>query len=274
MSRIRLLLMRSIFAWLASVLCLTILPVSVITADEQPIIVRGDGTWRRMRVPVLMYHYVSVPPPGSDGYRINLSISPERFREHVDYLANSGYTTISLYDLDNALVYGTSLPEKPVILTFDDGYVDHYDNVFPVLKAYNMTGTFFIITQFVDQNQRGYLSWAQIAEMAAEGMDMESHTKTHPNLENRDYDFLVYQILGSLESLRSHTGRPTRMFCYPGGNYDDSTLALLRTTDILRAVTTEHGLTHTTDNRYQLPRLRITNQTGVPGLISLLKTRA
>jgi peptidoglycan/xylan/chitin deacetylase (PgdA/CDA1 family) len=266
-------LTQTLLMMLAAALLLTLLPVSTTGADDAGIMLRGDGTMRRMRVPVLMYHYVSLPPPGSDGIRINLSIAPERFREHVDYLANNGYTTISMYELDDALVFGKALPSKSVILTFDDGYVDHYEQVLPLLKAYNMTGTFFIITQFADQNAPGYMSWEQIADMAAQGMSMESHTRTHPNLSNRDYDFLVYQILGSMESLSAHTGLPVRMFCFPGGNYDANTLTVLNTTTLLRAVTTQHGVIQTTDNRYEMPRLRITNETGVPGLISLLRTR-
>jgi peptidoglycan/xylan/chitin deacetylase (PgdA/CDA1 family) len=254
-------------------LCLMLLSVMISRAEDEPVVVRGDGTLRRARVPILMYHYVSLPPPGSDGYRINLSISPDMFREHVDYLANSGYITVSLYDLDDALEFGKRLPDKPVILTFDDGYSDHYETVFPLLKERGMTGTFFVITQPVDQNQPGYLTWEQVTEMAAQGMDMESHSKTHPNLSNRDYDFLVYQILGSMESLTAHTGEAVRLFCYPGGNYDDNTLGVVSSANVLRAVTTEHGVVQTTDNRYELPRLRITNRTGVPGLVSLLKTR-
>jgi peptidoglycan/xylan/chitin deacetylase (PgdA/CDA1 family) len=266
--------LRVILAFLAAVLLLALLPGSPAGADnDASIVVRGDGTLRRTRVPILMYHYVSLPPPDADGFRINLSIAPDRFREHVAYLANNGYTTISLYELDDALVNGTPLPEKPVILTFDDGYIDHFENVFPLLKAYNMTGTFFIITQFIDQNTPGYLSWDQVTEMAANGMSMESHTRTHPNLSNRDYDFLVYQILGSMETLTAHTGLAIRMLCYPGGSYDVNTLKMVATTNLLRAVTTAHGAIQTTDNRFEMPRLRITNETGVPGLITLLRTR-
>jgi peptidoglycan/xylan/chitin deacetylase (PgdA/CDA1 family) len=242
------------------------------SAQDAPLTMRGDGTLRRIRVPILMYHYVSTPPPGSDEYRINLSIEPTMFRQHLQYLKDNGYTTISLYDLDAALSEGAALPAKPVVLTFDDGYSDHYVNAFPLLREFGMTATFFIITDTADHGSPNYMTWAQIDEMAAAGMSIESHTKTHHELRGRTYDFLVYEILGSLESVRAHTNETGQMFCYPVGRYDDLTLSVLASTDVLRAVTTEFGVWHTTDNRLEVPRVRISYNTGVNALAGLLST--
>jgi peptidoglycan/xylan/chitin deacetylase (PgdA/CDA1 family) len=108
--------------------------------------------------------------------------------------------------------------------------------------------------------------------MAQAGMSMESHTRDHPGLDGRDYDFLVYQLLGAQESLEHYTGKQPHMFCYPSGHYDDLVLTVLRTMPVWRAVTTQPGAFHTTDNRLEMPRLRITNDTGVLGLAMLLET--
>jgi hypothetical protein len=170
-----------------------------------------DGTLRRIRVPILMYHYVSYLPSDADEYRRDLTITPDMFLAHLAYLKQQGYETISLYQLDEALVNGTPIPPKPVILSFDDGYIDHYVNVFPALKAYGFTGTFFVITGLADANRPDYLNWRQIREMADAGMSMESHTKDHVDLRGKDYHFLVYQLLGSLESLSAYTGRSVHM---------------------------------------------------------------
>lgn len=229
-----------------------------------------DGTYRRIRAPILMYHYVSDLPDDADEYRTDLSISPEMFQAHMDALYTRGYTPISLYDLDDALLTGTPLPDDPVVLTFDDGYLDHYTNVLPVLKRYDFTGTFFVITGTADAGDPAHLSWTQIGQMAQAGMDMESHTKNHPDLRGRDYDFLVYQLLGSAESLQAYTGRASHILAYPGGRYDDAVLSVLATLPVWRAVTTEPGVLHTTDNRLEMPRQRIHNYTGVAGLLSLL----
>lgn len=238
-----------------------------ITPDLPPL---ADGTLRRIRVPILMYHYISPLPTNADAYRIDLSISPDIFQAHMQHLYSEGYSTISLYELQDALLQGTQLPSKPVILTFDDGYIDHYTNVFPVLLQYEFTGTFFIITGRSDANDPDYLSWEQIREMSAAGMSMESHTKNHQDLRGRDYDFLVYELLGSFESLSMHLGKAPHMFAYPVGHYDDFTLEVMRTIPYWRAVTTQPGMLHTTDNLLEMPRVRVHGNTGVSGLAYLL----
>lgn len=262
--------------WLAAIImCALLLSGAAFPAHSQdapPPQIIGDGTLRRIRVPILMYHYVSELPPDADAYRVDLTIRPDIFHEHLRYLHDEGYTTISLYDLDQALLYGTPLPARPVVLTFDDGYTDHYTNVFPMLKEFGFTGTFFIITGRVDSNDPAYMSWDQVKAMAEAGMSMESHTKSHLDLRGRDYDFLVYELLGSMESLEAHTGHPVGIFSYPAGRYDENTLLVLSELPVKRAVTTQSGIFETSDNRLELPRLRISSDTGVPGLAYLLNS--
>ena len=243
---------------------------SIAQDSTQPPHTMGDGTLRRIRVPILMYHYVSELPPNADDIRIGLTVAPHVFREHIQHLKTAGYQTVSLYEVHLALEFGTPLPPKPVVLTFDDGYIDHYSTVFPILQEHRFTGTFFIISRFADENNSGYMSWEQIAQMANAGMSMEAHTKTHADLRERSYDFLVHEILGNIESIQYHTGIEPRIFAYPVGHYDDTTLDVLSTTNILRAVTTQPGVYITTDNQLLLPRMRVTNETSVIGLQHLL----
>lgn len=240
------------------------------TSSEAVPTVQGDGTLRRIHAPILMYHYVSELPADADEIRTNLTVTPAIFQQQMEYLAAEGYTPLSLYEIDQALRWGMPLPENPVVLTFDDGHIDHYTHVFPVLQEFGFTGTFFIITDFADANRPQYLNWQQIQEMAQAGMHMESHTKSHVDLRNRTYDFLVYEILGSIESLQHHIQRPIGIFAYPAGRYDNTTLQILQTTPILRAVTTQPGTRLTTDNTLELPRMRVTNDVGVAGLPYLL----
>lgn len=230
----------------------------------------SDGTLRRIFVPILMYHYISPLPPEADEYRIDLTVEPETFRAHMQYLKSAGYVPVSLYEVDQALLTGSPLPEKPVVLTFDDGYIDHYTYVFPILQELGFTGTFFIITSFADNNYPAYLSWQQIKTMSDAGMSMEAHTKNHVDLRSRSRDFLIYEVMGSIESLNAHTGLSSRFFAYPVGHYDEAALSLLSETPIWRALTTQHGAFHTTDNRLEMPRIRIHGYTGVSGLAGLL----
>jgi peptidoglycan/xylan/chitin deacetylase (PgdA/CDA1 family) len=99
---------------------------------------------------------------------------------------------------------------------------------------------------------------------------MESHTKNHPDLSSRDRDFLVYEMLGSLESLTAHLGQPAHMFSYPAGQYDDLTLQIAREIGIQRAVTTQPGMFHTSDNWLELTRARVHGGTSAAGLEYLL----
>ena len=128
-----------------------------------------DGVARTVRVPILMYHYISEPPPGADIYRKDLSVAPDLFESHLQYLAQNGYQMITLDDLLYALTQGRPLPPKPVILTFDDGYEDNYQSAFRLLQKYGLVGHFFIITDFVNAGRVGYMTWPQIEEMAAAG---------------------------------------------------------------------------------------------------------
>lgn len=210
-------------------------------------------------------------PEDADPIRTDLTVVPDLFRAHVAVLRENGYTTITLDQLDAALLYGDPLPPRPVVLTFDDGYIDHYEQVFPMLQAAEMVGTFFVITGFADANRSGYLTWDQINRMASAGMRMESHTKTHQDLRNREHDFLVYEMLGSLQSLAAHTGRAPLMFAYPAGRYDAMTLVVLEQLPVSRAVTTQPGMLHTTDNRLEMTRIRVHGGTSAAGLMALVR---
>lgn len=263
---------RALFTCFASVLLVVpaLFRFAPVQSQDSVSLLPGDGVLRRIQVPILMYHYVSELPSDADVYRVDLTILPQMFRAHMQYLRDSGYATISLDDLDSALLYGTPLPPRPVVLTFDDGYIDHYAHVLPTLREFGFTGTFYVITGRADSNDPAYMNWTQISEMAAAGMTIGSHSKSHLDLRNRDYDFLVYELLGSMESLEAHTGYPVTTFSYPAGRYDDATLVVLRDLPIRRAVTTHPGMIHTTDNRLELSRIRISGDTGVPGLAYLL----
>jgi len=230
----------------------------------------GDGTLRRIAVPILMYHYVSVPPEDADVYRRDLSVTPTNFRAQMAFLAERGYTVIGLDDLNLALRWGAPLPPRPVVLTFDDGYADAYHVVFPILREFGYTGTFFVITRRLDEGHPAYLTWAQAREMAQAGMSIESHTSDHLDLRGRDSAFLIDQIQGSIERIEAHTGRRPRFFCYPSGRWDRGAVEALASLGIWAAVTTEGGIEHTTDAMLLLRRVRISGDTDLGTFAVLL----
>ena len=220
----------------------------------------GVYSWT-LKVPILMYHYISEPPADADIYRVDLSVTPDNFRQQLAWLRDNGYTGIDYYDLTMAIVGYAELPEKPVLLTFDDGYLDSYTNAFPALQEYGFKGTFFVVSQFIDSGREGYLTWPMIEEMARAGHRIESHSRTHPDLTEKDRDGLIWEILGSQQTIAAHIGYPPRYFCYPGGDYNEQTIQLLRELDFWGAVTTANDTWHGYNERFEWGRLRIRNDT-------------
>ena len=243
-------------------------PKSLVSPKPPPI---PDGWIRQVQVPILMYHYVSVPPPGSDVYRRDLSVSPDLFRSHLQALADGGYTPISMYDLVGHLNQGTPLPEKPVILTFDDGYRDNYENAFPLLQEFGMTGMFFVVSDYMDEGNPLYLSWDMAREMKAAGMFIESHGRNHASLRNRNDDYLVWQALGSAETIEHELGVRPRFITYPFGHYDRNTIRIFESAGFWGGVTINAGATHSTDNLFQLRRVRVRGTTSAGELVRLLE---
>jgi peptidoglycan/xylan/chitin deacetylase (PgdA/CDA1 family) len=204
-----------------------------------------------------MYHYISVPPADADTYRRDLSVTPENLDAQLAWLRENGYTAITLQHLLYHLTLGWPLPEKPIILTFDDGYADAYANAFPILQKYGFVGTFFIITDRITFGDPNYATWDQIVEMHNAGMDIQSHTRTHPDLRGLSEAQLLWQILGSKEAIEARTNKQVHFFCYPSGKYDANAIRALQQYGYWAAVTTEYGATHSLDNLFTLKRIRI-----------------
>lgn len=217
-----------------------------------------------------MYHYLSVPPADADIYRLDLSVTPERFAAHLDALQAAGYTTISLYDLLQNLMQGTPLPDKPVVITFDDGYRDNYENALPLLVARGMTATFFVVTDFIDEKRPEYVTWEMARAMYEAGMSIEAHGRDHTSLANRDNDYLVWQALGSLEAIEREVGVRPRFVSYPAGEYDQATMDLFHSANYWAGVTTVQGATQQSDDLFELPRVRVRGSTTPEELLRLL----
>lgn len=204
-----------------------------------------------------MYHYISAPPSNADAIRLDLSVPPDRFEAHLAYLRQAGYQTVTMQQLVYALSGQATLPAKPILLTFDDGYRDNYTNAFPLLRQYGYTGVFYIFTYPLDVGDPTYLSWDMVIEMHRAGMEFGSHTYRHSDLRGRDVDFLVYEIVGSKEAIEQHIGEPVRFFSYPAGRYDDLTIKVLDSAHFWSAVTTAWGIEQSYRNRFEMPRIRV-----------------
>jgi peptidoglycan/xylan/chitin deacetylase (PgdA/CDA1 family) len=227
---------------------------------------------RALTIPILMYHYISSPPKTSDRVRLDLSVTPMNFESELNYLASYSYTAVSLYDIYTALATGAPLPSKPVVITFDDGYRDAYVNAYPLLKKYHMTGTFFIVSDFINSGNSAYLTWDMVKEMSDGGMSIESHSRWHPDMRNRQNDFLVYQIMGPIEAITAYTGKRPHFFCYPSGRYDAAVIRVLKSADTWAAVTTQQGISHSLTDVMTWTRVRVRGSTTLQQFAELVQT--
>jgi peptidoglycan/xylan/chitin deacetylase (PgdA/CDA1 family) len=204
-----------------------------------------------------MYHHVNDLGPGASALDRDLTVSPQRFEEQLRYLRREGYEAISLNDLTLHLTIGQALPEKSVVITFDDGYVDAYTHAFPLLQRFGFSATFFLISEPMDTGISQFLTWDQVIEMHAAGMRFEPHSFNHPDMRNRDFDFVVFQILAPKEAIEARIGETCRFFAYPSGRYDQFVIDVLRSAGFWGGVLTEQGATHEISDLFTLQRVRV-----------------
>ncbi len=206
-------------------------------------------------VPILMYHYIRVNPVPSDIEGFNLSVTPRDFAEQVQWLANNGFHAVTMAEVRDFIRNGTPLPSKPIALTFDDGYDDAYSAARPVLAEHKMTGTFFIITGFVDHIH--YLTWDQVTSLDQEGFEIGSHTVHHLGLPFLSSMLRRSELDDSRSTLEGHLGHSVLDFCYPSGEVDGPTEQATQQAGYLSATTTQSGFARRGDDPLRLPRLRI-----------------
>ena len=203
-------------------------------------------------IPVLNYHQVE-PKDGNP-----LTLWPEQFEAQMEYLAAEGYTTITIDEMMDALENGTSLPEKSVIITFDDGYADNYEYAYPILKKYGFKATIFLIYDLTN-TYPNYLTWDQVAEMKASGLiHFESHTMTHANLaELTSVDELRHEIADSHDLLSEKLGYDMHYIAYPGGRVNEEIERITSAAGYRGGFTVHYGLSTPAEGRYQMDRIPI-----------------
>lgn len=228
----------------------------------------SDGS-RSVRVSSLMYHRVSWLPPAPDALRRDLTVSPADLEEHLQYLTTNGYHTITAVDLWWSLDTGKPLPPKPVLLSFDDGYVDHRDVVLPLLRRYGMVGTFAVTVNLVDKP--GYMTRAMVRELADAGMDVESHATDHVSLNKLSYASQVYQLCTSRKILSEWTGKDVRHFVYPSGDYLPLPAGPLVGCGYLTGFRKDGGSIQSSNEMLALRRVRVRGQQGLAALLLALQ---
>jgi peptidoglycan/xylan/chitin deacetylase (PgdA/CDA1 family) len=202
-------------------------------------------------VPVLYYH--SVTEPASN----EVTITPEKLRVQLKYIKDQGYITLTMSELKDYLLNNLPIPEKSIVITFDDGYMDNYYNAFPILKEFNMDATIFCITS--DLNGSYYLSKEAIKEMSSYGIDIESHTVNHPKLSKMTYEEQLTELKESKKTLESITGKTVDAVAYPFGDFNEDSVKAAKSAGYTLAFTTNRGLADRDDNPLKLDRIYISS---------------
>ena len=232
--------MRTILATILAFLFLLLLSENTLAAN--------------IKVPILTYHFIANNPNPKDKARDSLSVSPDKFEAQMDYLSKNGYTPITLdtlYGIYNGLA---GAPAKPVILTFDDGYIDFYSNAFPILKRFNFHAVSFIPTGLIGGSY--YMNWDQIKEIQASGLvTFESHSITHANLVSLKYDVLLKQLTDSKNVLSQQTGYPVNFIAYPYGASNALVYSAVRKAGYVGGVGTWYG--KAVGGGINMPRIKV-----------------
>lgn len=212
--------------------------------------VRDKSDWRPSRdpVPILMYHPIEEPVPGSP--YPDLFLTREDFADQVRWLAKAGYEAVTLNEVLDSWFEGGTLPPKPVVFSFDDGYVSQYENAFPLMNKYDWPGVLNLKARDSDIYDR------QVGEMVAAGWELASHSITHPDLPSTSEAQLEDEMVRSRRILEREFGSPVTNFCYPAGRYDERVIAAVREAGYRSATSTEPGLARPSD-RWSLDRIRI-----------------
>jgi peptidoglycan/xylan/chitin deacetylase (PgdA/CDA1 family) len=208
-----------------------------------------------INVPILTYHYIRVNPDRNDRLGFALSVTPGDFAAQMDWLAQSGYHPITTEDLFAYLAGAQSLPSKPVILTFDDGYADFYTTALPILRSHDFRGVAYVVSGFVGTS--GYMTAAQVREADRSGIEIGSHTVSHANLASLSAAAVRTQLVQSKSFLESVVEHPVVSFCYPSGKYTAAVASAVADAGFHDATTTRYGYSYTLANRYVWSRLRV-----------------
>ncbi len=203
--------------------------------------------------PILEYHQVT-DAPLDPVYEI-YNVPPADFNAQLDYLQAQGYTTITLQDFMRVVHGKGELPEKPIVLTFDDGYEDNYREMLPILLEHKMTAVVYVITNEV--GKAGYLTVEELKEMQRRGLEIGSHTSDHLSLTEQDKITRRRQMRESKTFLEWSGLATIYSFSYPNGEFDSELEEILREENYLTAVTGEAGLNTIETNPYELYRVHI-----------------
>lgn len=209
------------------------------------------------RVIVLMYHGTS---PSGQRPSSRYSTTASRFLEQIDLISTSGWCTGLMSELSS----GTEASTSKLYITFDDGFADNFAGAFVPMVERGLKGTWYIVAgegknqaDWLKNQKVALMSQAQIKELSDAGMEIGSHSESHPHLEKLDSESLEQELSGSKKRLEDLLGRPVNSFAYPFGTFNNTVLDAVEKTGFKTACTTRPGFYNHKESPFEIRRVTI-----------------
>ncbi|HEX3045168.1 MAG TPA: polysaccharide deacetylase family protein [Bacillota bacterium] len=226
---------------------------------------------RDMNIPILCYHRV-IPNPTSP-----YDLTPEQLEAHIQYFKANGYTPITVSQFLEYRKKPALFPEKPLIMTFDDGSQSHYTYMLPIMKKYGLKATFFIFPNAMGGSKERWLQWDEVLEISRAGMDIGSHALTHPYLTVRKQNgkqmdeaqyqvWLEKEVTQSKKLLEEKLNIPIKSLAYPFGLYNSQVETAAIKAGYSMLLNINQGLNRPQDNPYRLKRRIMTHSMSLKSL--------
>jgi len=210
---------------------------------------------KKLKIPIIMYHYVEYITDINDLVKKRLDINPYTFEQELNSLKNNGWQTYFIKDIPDIISEKTKISSQSVVLTFDDGYEDFYSVVFPLLKKYQLKATIYLIYDFI--GRKGFLTKQEVEEIVKSGLvEIGSHTLNHYYLKYLPTSTQRKQISESKKKIEDDFGIKVSTFAYPYGAFSQETINLVKEASYSAAVSVIRGAYQSKNNLFYLSRIR------------------
>lgn len=231
-------------------------------------------------IPILMYH--SVAPAAPDGFR-RWTVTPEVFTEHVVALQSEGYTGLTMSDALNRIEQGRSMPKRPVLVTFDDGFADFASTAMPILARYDVPATLYVTTGYLGATSRWLgpgpagripmLTSGDLGSIGRSHVEVGAHSRSHAMLDLLPPSHLDGEVGEVRDELRQMTGQQVISFAYPHGYSKRVTRQAVASAGFTSAVSVHHSRSSGLEERYELPRIIVEDRTSAGRLLDMVQGR-
>jgi peptidoglycan/xylan/chitin deacetylase (PgdA/CDA1 family) len=240
---------------------MTAMIVAVLVASGGQSSPRQVSDWRPHTgpVPILEYHVLGAAP--ADEPYPDLYVTRPDFHRQMDWLDRHGYQAVTLEQVEEAWYRGGTLPPKPVVLSFDDGYRPQFTYALPELRRHGWAGLLNLKAEGSD------LYPSNVEAMVAAGWELAAHTINHLDLTELDSAQLKEEVAGSRRILRREYGVPVKDFCYPAGRFDSTAIAAVEAAGYTGATTEIRGYA-SSSHPYELDRFEVLGSGGLAGMVA------